>query len=284
MIVKHSSLVTMSSAKQPDGGGGHQLNPFDDFDDDEDIELSDSAGEGSTDKGEDGSSFQTVSDSYVIDEGAQTIELKGNCLAIEDLIRTKALNPFVLEELGENLTNMQKILSKDKPESQGQVGPCLKYLLHENVIENVYMFSTRQREYAKDVRIFLLKFFTEVFARSLQPILIHQQILRPVSKLLRACEGTQDPELANHLVPLLHQMCILMQENQSLLDLFFIESKVHMQSRFLVLTALIPHMHEVSDVGNRARDALLLCLSLADQLSGTHLSRFIATDCNFCQV
>ena len=273
----------MSSAKQPDGGGGHQLNPFDDFDDDEDVELSDS-GEGSTDKGEDGSSVQTVSDSYVIDEGAQTIELKGNCLAIEDLIRTKALNPFVLEELGENLTNMQKILSKDKPESQGQVGPCLKYLLHENVIENVYMFSTRQREYAKDVRIFLLKFFTEVFARSLQPILIHQQILRPVSKLLRACEGTQDLELANHLVPLLHQMCILMQENQSLLDLFFIESKVHMQSRFLVLTALIPHMHEVSDVGNRARDALLLCLSLADQLSGTHLSRFIATDCNFCQV
>lgn len=271
----------MSSTNQLDSsGGGRQLNPFDDFDD-EDVELSDSGLNG---KGEDGSSFQAVRGSHDIDEGAQTIKLKGHCLAIENLIRTKALNPFALEELSENLIDMQKILSKDKPESQGQVGPCLKYLLHENVIENVYMFSTRQREYAKEVRIFLLKFFTEVFARSLQPILIHQQILRPVSKLLRACEGTQDPELTNHLVPLLHQICILMQENQSLLDLFFIESKVHMQSRFLVLTALIPHMHEVTDVGNRARDALLLCLSLADQLPGTHLSRFIATDCNFCQV
>ena len=244
------------------------LNPFDEFEDDEEVELSDAA---SADDGDD-------------QDPPQVVLLKRHCQAIEDITQTKALNPFALEELKEMLVNIQKLLSKDTPEAQGHMGPCLKYLLHENIIENIYMFTTRQREYTKEVRVFLLDFFTEVFARSRQPLLIHQQILRPVNKLLRACEGTKDPRLNSSFIPLLHQICILMQENQSLLDLFFMESNEHMQSRFLVLTSLIPHMHEMGDVGNRARDALLLCLSLADQLSGTNLSRFIATDCNFCQV
>ncbi len=244
------------------------LNPFDDSEDEDDLEVSEIMSE----------------ESGIDHEPAQVTLLKRYCLAIEELTQTKAINPFALEELKDNLVNVQKLLSKDKPESQGQVGSCLKYLLHENIIESVYMFSTRQRDYSKEVRLFLLDFFTEVFARSQQPLLIHEQILRPVNKLLRACEGTKDTQLLSSLVPLLHQICILMQENQSLLDLFFIESNIHMQSRFLILSSLIPHMHEVGDVGNRARDALLLCLSLADQLSGTNLSRFIATDCNFCQV
>lgn len=253
----------MSATKIPSS------NPFDDLDDEEDEEVSEI----------------TSTEGLAADhEPAQVTLLRKHCLAIDEITQTKALNPFALEELRDNLVNVKNLLSKDIPESHGQVGACLKHLLSENVIENVYNFTTRQRDYAKEVRIFLLDFLTEVLARALQPLLIHQQILRPVNKLLRACEGTKDPQLTASLVSLLHQICILIQENQSLLDLFFIESNVNMQSRFLVLTSLIPHMHDMGDVGNRARDALLLCLSLADRLSGTNLRQFIATDCNFCQV
>ena len=203
---------------------------------------------------------------------------------IDNLSTSNTMDPFAMEELRVQLSNIEKLLIKDSPESHGQTGPCLQYLLSENIMENIYMLSTRFKPYAKEIRILLLKFSTEIFTRSSQPILIHQQILRPISKLLRACEGTNDREMTTSLIPLLHTMCILMQENQSLLDLFFIDSHVHMQSRFLVFTQLIPHMHESGDVGNRARDALLLCLSLADQLSGSSLTHFIASDCNFCQV
>ena len=203
---------------------------------------------------------------------------------IDGLLCSQTMDPFALDELRELLSKLEKALIKDRPESDGQTGPCLQYLLNENIVENIYQFSTRQKVYSKEIRILLLKFFTEVFTRSPQPILIHQQILRPISKLLRACEGTKDHEMSSSLVPLLHTMCILMQENQSLLDLFFIESHVHMQSRFLVFTQLIPHMHENGEVGNRARDAILLCLSLADQLPGSSLTYFIASDSNFCQV
>lgn len=211
-------------------------------------------------------------------------QLEQRCSEIDALLSSQTTDPFAMEELREHLSNIERFLVKDRPESHGQIGPCLQFLLNENVVENIYMFSTRQKAYAKEIRVMLLKFFTEVFTRSPQPVLIHQQILRPISKLLRACESTTDPELNASLVPLLHTMCILMQENQSLLDLFFFESRVHMQSRFLIFSQLIPHMHTSGEVGNRARDALLLCLSLADQLPSSNLTHFIASDSNFCQV
>ena len=203
---------------------------------------------------------------------------------VNAILCTRSMDPFAMEELREHISSVERLLIKDLPDVAGQIGPCLRYVLSENIIEGVYMFSTRQKAYAKGIRIMLLRFFAEVLTRSPQPILIHQQILRPISKLLRACEGTNDRDVETAMVPLLHAMCILMQENQSLLDLFFIESQVHMQSRFLVFTQLIPHVHSNGDVGNRGRDAILLCLSLADQLPASNLTYFIASECNFCQV
>ena len=244
---------------------GKSLNPFDDDVDSDLLDLSTGGG----DERRPPSPIQRV---------------EKCCSDIEELLGSKSMDPFAMQELKEHLGEVEKLLIKDRPESHGQMGPVLQFLLNANIIENIYMFSTRQRVYSKEMRVSLLRFFTEVFTRSPQPILIHQQILRPINKLLRACEGTEDPELCVSLVPLLHTVCILMQENQSLLDLFFVESHVHMQSRFLVFTQLIPHMHAGGDMGNRARDALLLCLSLADQLPGSSLTHFIASDSNFCQV
>ena len=245
------------------------LNPFDGFGDEEDGEETERVGE--------------IVD-VPLHERPPEEQVQYHWNAMDEIIKLPVSDPFVLEEFKEHLKAIEKFVTKEKPETSGRTGDCLEFLLSENVVENIYLFSTRQRVYGKEIRIVLLKFFTEVFARSNQPILIHQQILRPLSRLLRACEGTKEHELASALVPLLHQICILMQENQSLLDLFFIDSKVHLQSKFLIFTQLIPHMHNMSEIGNRARDALLLCLSLAAQLPSSNLSRFITVDSNFCQV
>ena len=193
-------------------------------------------------------------------------------------------DPFLLEEFRDHLTSIEKLVSRERPASKGQPGDCLSVLLANNVIENTYVFGTRQRVHGRDIRIMLLKFFTEVLAHTRQDVLIHQQFLRPLNRLLRACEGTEDGEIFAALVPLLHQVCILIQENQSLFDLFFVEAKAHHPARFFVMTQLIPHVHDTTEIGNRSRDALLLCLSLADQLPHTTLSQFIAADSNFCQV
>ena len=213
-------------------------------------------------------------------------QVRHHCLALEKIMSdtTQMTDPFLLEEFREHLQAVEKCVSRERPSAKGHIGECLAVLLAQNVIENAYVFGTRQKVHGRDIRIMLLKFFTEVFAHSCQDLLIHQQFLRPLNRLLRTCEGTNDGEISSSLVPLLHQICILIQENHSLLDLFFVEAKAHHPARFFLLTQLIQHMHDTTEAGKRARDALLLCLSLADQLPHTSLSQFIATDSNFCQV
>lgn len=213
-------------------------------------------------------------------------QVRHHCSALEKIMNdtTQLTDPFLLEEFHEHLQAIEKRVSRERPSSKGHIGESLAVLLNQNVIENAYVFSTRQKVHGRGIRVMLLKFFTEVFVHSCQDLLIHQQLLRPLNRLLRTCEGTDDGEILTSLVPLLHQICILIQENNSLLDLFFVEAKAHHPARFFLLTQLIQHMHDTTEGGKRARDALLLCLSLADQLTHTGLSQFIATDSNFCQV
>ena len=258
------------------------LNPFDDLEDEEeeDEEMA-SLGLGAEEE-KDVHHHRDYRD-LPLHERPPYYQLRHHWNEMDDLIRTGGMDPFALEELKEHFRAMEKLLIKDRPEQSGQIGLCLKLMLNENIVETFYLFSTQQKVYVKELRVTLLKFFTEVLARASQPMLIHQQILRPISKLLRACEGSEDREINSALVPFLHQLCILMQENQSLLDLFF-ETKSNMKSKFLIFVELIPHMHEMGEVGNRARDAILLCLSLAAQLPGSNLSQFIAVESNFCQV
>lgn len=267
----------------PDGGiaGGGSLNPFDDLEDEDDEEMATLAQ--STEGEEDNFRHRRDYKDLPLHERPPYYQLRHHWNEMDDLMRSGGMDPFALEELREHFRSIEKLLIRDKPEKSGQIGPCLKLFLNENIVESFYMFSTQQKVYVKELRVVLLKFFTEVLARTSQPMLIHQQILRPISKLLRACEGSEDREINGALIPFLHQLCILMQENQSLLDLFF-ETKPNMKSKFLIFVELIPHMHEMGEVGNRARDAILLCLSLAAQLPGSNLSQFIAVESNFCQV
>ena len=259
-----------------DSASGRSLNPFDDPEENEEILT---MGLGAGGEKPDQRDYRDLP----LHERPPNYQLRHHWNEMDDLIQSGRMDPFALEELREHFRIMEKLLIRDRPEQSGQIGPCLKLVLNENIVETFYMFSTQQRVYAKELRIVLLRFFTEVLARASQPLLIHQQILRPVSKLLRACEASEDREINSALVPFLHQLCILMQENQSLLDLFF-EAKPNMKSKFLVFVELIPHMHSMGEVGNRARDAILLCLSLAAQLPGSSLSHFIAVESNFCQV
>lgn len=269
-----------------DSASGGNLNPFDDLEGDEEMQTMGLGAEGEKSTSTDLMLTHYQQRDYrdlPLHERPPNYQLRHHWNEMDDLIQSGSLDPFALEDLREHFRVMEKLLIKDRPEHSGQIGPCLKLVLNENVVENFYMFSTQQRVYAKELRIMLLRFFTEVLARASQPLLIHQQILRPISKLLRACEASEDREINSALVPFLHQLCILMQENQSLLDLFF-EAKANMKSKFLAFIELIPHMHSMGEVGNRARDAILLCLSLAAQLPASNLSHFIAVESNFCQV
>ena len=267
-----------------EGSVGRGLNPFGSSDDEE------GDGDGCRREEERGTRLGTAASTHQETTAPSNqnspLKIEHHCSALKRIMSdsSQLTDPSLLEEFRGHLVSGEKLVSRERPSTRGEVGDNLAVILSTNIIENVYVFSTQQRTHGREIRLMLLRFFTEVFAHSVQDVLIHQQFLRPLNRLLRACEGAGDGGISASLVPLLHQICILIQENQSLLDLFFVEPKPHHPARFFLLAQLVSFMHDGTEIGNRARDALLLVLSLADQVSHAALSQFIAIESNFCQV
>ena len=206
--------------------------------------------------------------------------------SLNDLMSTPITNPFALQEFQEHISFIEDILYKEqlKSSSNDRTNECIELLLSENVLEKIYFFTTRQRNYSVDVRLTILHFFKSLLSLPGPPLFIHQQVLRPLNRMLRVCEMAHEQNLSSKLIPLLHQICIVIQENESFLDLFFTDGAGQVPSKFLVFTLLVPYLHDTSEVGMIARDAMLLCLSVAGRSPQSSLCDFVVADTDFCQV
>lgn len=216
---------------------------------------------------------------------------------LDEIISNGITDPFDVVDVKKHLSAMGQLVAEERPHSSGRTGDCLEYLLSEDVIEKVYALSLRERAYSKDLRLCILNFFVELLS-SPQPLLIHQQVLRPLTKLLHALEENKDEEITAALVPVLHQICVIIHDNPSLLDLFYMDGRKSSQSKCLIFALLITHIHETDNsigysilnnddsrsVASCCRDAVLSFLSLAKKIEHKGLSAFITDDTSFCPV
>ena len=219
-----------------------------------------------------------LSDSAVLEEMEKTWH------ELQDLMTTALSDPFTLQEFQDHLVAIVTLMMKDQSFPSDKVCDSVQLLLTENVLEKLYLYVTRQKAYSRESRLLLLKFTNTLLSLPGQPLLIHQQIVRPLGRLLRVCETSPEQNLSVGLVPLLQRICLLIQENDTLLDLFFSDGAGQTPSKFFVFTQLVPHIHDGSETGRRARDAILICLSVAARSLHSNLGEFIVADTNFCQV
>ena len=202
---------------------------------------------------------------------------------LSDLLESPISNPFALQEFQQHLVSITHIIEEEGPIGQ-QTTPCMELLLSENILEKLYLFSTKQRNYLTDIRHSLLILFKSLLSRPGQPLFIHQQVLRPLNRLLRVCETAKDDKLSLAILSLLHQICLLIQENETCIDLFFTDGGGQVPSKFFIFSNLVPHIHDGGEGGARARDAMLFCLSVAERSPSSSLCDFIVSDTDFCQV
>ena len=89
-----------------------------------------------------------------------------------------------------------------------------------------------------------------------------------------------------HLVLLLNQLCsrLMERENSHLLEVFFNASAGSHddEDQFPMFTILVGFLHTSGTVGQNARDALLLCMSLSKKHH--KVGKHIASNTNFCPV
>uniref|UniRef100_A0A3Q2XLF3 FHF complex subunit HOOK interacting protein 1Aa n=1 Tax=Hippocampus comes TaxID=109280 RepID=A0A3Q2XLF3_HIPCM len=141
----------------------------------------------------------------------------------------------------------------------------------------------RQQPFTDAMKLEQLKMYEMLVCQSRQPLLHHKPVLRPLMMLLSACSGSGGaPDVEAQLVLLLHQLCCVLAKDPSVLELFFHTSEDQGAANFLIFSLLIPFIHREGTVGQQARDALLLIMSLSAE--NRRVAQHVAENTFFCPV
>ncbi|XP_012718336.2 protein FAM160A1 [Fundulus heteroclitus] len=177
--------------------------------------------------------------------------------------------------------HMLLLLMEEESGQAGAMGPILEFVVMENVMERLFVWSLR-REFTDDMKLEQLKMYEMLVGQSRQPLLHHKPVLRPLMMLLSSCSGTAAPAVEAQLVLLLHQLCCVLAKDPSILELFFHTSEDQGAANFLIFSLLIPFIHREGTVGQQARDALLLIMALSAE--NERVARHVAENTYFCPV
>ena len=181
------------------------------------------------------------------------------------------------------VSHLNGIIDAILDERDENPGPCLQYVLHENIFHTVYSWSASRKDCVLEMKSEQLKLFRNLIERGRSPILIYEQVWKPLLFLLHSCVDKIPPESEETFVAVLKGLCVSVNRDIALLDLFFLDNHCNSQiAKLSVFSLLIPFVHREGNVGIFARDAMLLCMALS---SVDHrLGRYIAEDTCFCPV
>uniref|UniRef100_UPI0037E96AC1 FHF complex subunit HOOK-interacting protein 1A-like n=1 Tax=Semicossyphus pulcher TaxID=241346 RepID=UPI0037E96AC1 len=180
--------------------------------------------------------------------------------------------------------HMLFLLMEEEAGQGGAMGPILEFVVLEGVMERLFLWSLR-RQFTEDMKLEQLRMYQMLLSQARQPLLHHKPVLRPLMMLLASCAGAGTDSggaVEAELVLLLNQLCVALVKDPSVLELFFHTSEDQGAANFLLFSLLIPYTHRQGSVGQQARDALLLIMSLS--ASDPRVAQHIAENTYFCPV
>lgn len=166
---------------------------------------------------------------------------------------------------------------------QGMPGPILHYLLEEDIFDQFCNWCHYNSSNGDKLKCEQLRIFEQLISQSQQILLIHKAIIQPLLRLLYLCaEGSKTSDVESRLVLVLHQLCVCISQETVILESFFNASTNHGPTKFLIFSLLIPYIHREGKVGQQARDALLLIMTISAR--NPHIGLYIAENSDFCPV
>jgi hypothetical protein len=190
----------------------------------------------------------------------------------------------LLRELNTTLSGMLPLIVCE--EGGVAPGPCLQYIVKENMLDTLYRASVRSA--SEEMRRMLLRLYQLWLGKSSQCLLMHEQIIRPLKRLLHSCARQQQEKRCSSavdvaLVNLLLELCEVVCKDSSLIDLFFLETSPDIgHSKFILFSFLLPYIHDEDPLGTSARDGIMILLGLST--SHPRLLRYVTENSNFCTV
>lgn len=195
---------------------------------------------------------------------------------------TKATEDEV-NAVSHNFEQMITLLAAEKGEDgQGMPGPILHYLLEHEILEKFCSWCHSNHDSDGKLLQEQLRMFESLLSQAHQLLLIHKPVIRPLLTLIAYCSDDNTAGIESSLVLVLHQLCVSISKETVILESVFNMNADHGPTKFLIFSKLIPFLHREGKVGQQARDALLLIMTLSAK--HPYIGEYIAENSDFCPV
>ncbi|XP_025192379.1 UPF0518 protein GJ17503 isoform X2 [Melanaphis sacchari] len=142
---------------------------------------------------------------------------------------------------------------------------CLEYFLKNQLLGKLYTWSLKTDEFKNCLKLEQLKVYGVLLSELRgHQLLSDDSILNPLILILNSYDGDcLSVENEKHLVTVLRQFCVVLSHQPSILCNVLKENTKN--SKCVILSLLMAFIHRDGSIGEEARDALLIFVSLSRQ-------------------
>jgi len=182
-----------------------------------------------------------------------------------------------------NLLSLTELLVAELRETPN-LGPIMEFCLIENLFKRLCVWALQPGAYQIERVVDQLRMYEVLVADSARCILHDKPLLQPLFALLAYHQTSPVNFEADELVSqLLQSLCLWIGRDPTLLPVFFCVSQEDQgPAGFLLFSLLLSYVYRDGQVGNRARDSLLLIFSHSARCD--EVSEYITNNSNFCPV
>ncbi|XP_025425903.1 UPF0518 protein AGAP011705 isoform X2 [Sipha flava] len=165
-----------------------------------------------------------------------------------------------------HLNQLIKLLLLDVQSSKStNQSRCLEYFLNNQLLGKLYSWSLKTDRYKSYLKLEQLKVYGVLLSEFRgHQLLSDDSILNPLLLILNSYDGDcLSVEIEKHLVTVLRQFCVVLSHHPSILSNVLKENTKN--SKCIILSLLVAFIHRDGSIGEEARDALLIFVSLSRQ-------------------
>uniref|UniRef100_A0A023F014 FHF complex subunit HOOK-interacting protein C-terminal domain-containing protein n=1 Tax=Triatoma infestans TaxID=30076 RepID=A0A023F014_TRIIF len=180
-----------------------------------------------------------------------------------------------------NLDHMVTLLILEHQSSQVS-NSCFNYIVSDQILDKLYSWSLHTGRYANALKSEQLRLHEKIIEELGVERWLHGGVVGALCTLLSSClEVCFSTDQERCLIDLISQLCISFIHNDHYLHSFF-DYTIAQHPKFVIFSLLIPYVHREGTIGQKAREALLLCMELSKKHDP--IAEFIAVHSNICLV
>ena len=235
--------------------------------------------------------MEVTTDHSHMQQGSPEVALQDLIKDIESIIYTKDINQKSVQEMVQTVSKklsalMTILLENSWQDIQNET--CMRIFTEHDILSQIFNWIAGKKELMKSMTVELLLIYDNILSIASDSFLRGREFIEPLMLLLLALRPNEKKRIPHEMelkyIRLINNLCLRLIDDQFLkkFESVLISKQGYKLPRYGFLNLLMSFVHENSQVGNFARDSLIICMQVS--ASNSEFGKYIAYESDCCNV